>query len=210
MNDFDFEVIQKAKTARSAKHKKASARGPRGCSLPCDNLTPAQIRKLNGEPETYRLDRPLDWATFTDMPEDLQAKYIHDLQVRYGANDAVLAAMFGVSSFMVRSRRETLGVSSLGRGGSGKMNDGQMRVWQMFLDEHDPFTEEETQETAPEETQEKTKPEAPVETTTERMTLDCFTACITGLYSAEAMLAILGTMPIPEGKCTIRIEVTKV
>lgn len=207
MNDFDFEVIQKAKTARSAKHKKASARGPRGCSLPCDNLTPAQIRKLNGEPETYRLDRPLDWATFKSMPADLRKQYLIDLRTKYDANAMMLGAMFGVNNQTVLNQQKELGIPPMSRGAHASR--ATRARWKAFCDGA-------AQETAcqEQEAEDATKAEEPVEPTpeetTERMTLDCFTACITGRYSPEAMLAILGTMPIPEGKCTIRIEVTKV
>ena len=207
MNDFDFEVIQKAKTARSAKHKKASARGPRGCSLPCDNLTPAQIRKLNGPVEEFVLGRPMDWKTFKSMPADLRKQYLIDLRTKYAANAMMLGAMFGVNNQTVLNQQKELGIPPMSRG--ARASRATRARWQAFCGGT-------AQETACEEqaAEDATKAEEPAEPTpeetTERMTLDCFTACITGRYSPEAMLAILGTMPIPEGKCTIRIEVTKV
>ena len=116
MSDFDFEVIQKAKTARSAKHKKASARGPRGCSLPCDNLTPAQIRKLNGPVEEFVLGRPMDWETFKSMPADLRKQYLIDLRTKYAANAMMLGAMFGVNNQTVLNQQKELGIPPMSRG----------------------------------------------------------------------------------------------
>lgn len=134
MHEFEYDVMQKARLARSAKHKTASVRGGRKCTLPCDNLTPAQIRKLNGEPATYRLDKPMTWKEFKAMPEDLRKQYIRDLQLRYGANDAALATMLGVGKQTVLFARRELGIPSLGRGGSGKMSEGQESAWQAFCD----------------------------------------------------------------------------
>lgn len=205
MNDFAFDVMQKASIARSARNKVASVKGGTGCRLPCDNMTPAQIRKLSGEPETYRLDKPMTWLEFKAMPEDLRKKYLRDLQLKYGANDAALATMFGVRTQTVLLSRRNLGIPSLGRGGSGKMSARQEEAWQTFLEGGEPTEESSCEEPIPTETEDIPK----VKETPERMCLDGFTACVTGQYSPEALLAILGTMPAVEGRCTIRIEVTR-
>ena len=86
------------------------------------------------------------------------------------------------------------------------MSEGQESAWQAFCDggTEEPSSCEEQEELETEE------PAEEAEETTERMCLDCFTACVTGQFSPEALIAILGTMPVVEGKCTIRIEVTKV
>ena len=214
MHDFDFDVMQKKTVARSAKYKRASSRGPKGCSLPSDNMTPAQIRKLSSEPVTYRLDRPMTWKEFNAMPEDLQAEYLRKLIAAYGVNASPLSKMFGITRQTVLNKQNKLGIPTASRG--ARMNVMQERHWQAFLE----GVQEEEQKAVGDvciddvysldNTLKVEKAMAEVEQLgRERMELYCFTACITGHYSPEAMAAILGTMPIPDGKCIIRIEVSK-
>ena len=85
MTNFDHEVRERAGLARSARCKKASVKGPRGCSLPSDNLTAAQKKKLNGPVEVHRLDKPMTLAEFRTLPDDLQGNYIRILQTEFGS-----------------------------------------------------------------------------------------------------------------------------
>lgn len=208
MNDFDWDVLQKKRTAQSAKHKVASVRGPSKCTLPSDHLTDAQRRKLNGPVEEFVLGKPMDWGTFKSMPADLRKQHLIDLRTKYAANAMMLGAMFGVNNQTVLNQQKELGIPPMSRGAHASR--AARARWQAFVG----VAAEETacQEQAAEDATKAEEPAEPTpEETTERMTLDCFTACMaSGRYSPEAMLAILGTMPIPEGKCRIKIEVTKV
>lgn len=79
MNDFDFDAMQKKRIAQGAKHKVGRRSG---CTLPSDNLTEAQKRKLNGPVVTLKLDEPMTWKDFKALPEDkrrLYAEHIEDL-----------------------------------------------------------------------------------------------------------------------------------
>ena len=71
MNDFDYDVLQKKRTAAGARHMKRGSRSKR-CSLPSDNLTPAQLKRRNGPVSTYKLDAPMRWDDFKAMPVDLR------------------------------------------------------------------------------------------------------------------------------------------
>lgn len=203
MHEFDYDVMQKAKIARSAKHKTASVRGSRKCTLPSDYMTQVEKRKLNGEVNTYRLDKPMSWEEFKEMPDDLQAEYLRRLISAYGVNAKVLGEMFGKNNQTIINRQKKLGIPSAHRG--TRMSARQEGLWQIFLEGG-----AETEEASSCEKQRPTEEKAQVTEEPDRMCLDCFTACVTGQYSPEALLAILGTMPIPEGKCSIRIEVTRV
>lgn len=207
MNDFDYDVMQKAKIARSARNKTASVRGSKKCTLPSDYLTAAEKKKLNSVPVVSRLDKPMGWTDFKAMSEDLRRQYIRDLQLKYGANSKMLGAMFGVSNQTVLNVQKALGIVSISRG--TRVTERQEAAWQAFLEGGAEAEEVSScEEQKPTEVIEE--PAMKNEEAKEKMCLDCFTACITGQYSPEAMMAILGTIPIPEGKCTIRIEVTKV
>lgn len=114
MHDFDYDAMQKKRTASGAIHKKNEKKSKR-CSLPHDGLTPAQLRRLNGPVHTYKLDGPMSWADFKAMPLDLQKDYIRNLQDLYQVNDGMLGQMFGVADYIVRKWRSKNGVASLGK-----------------------------------------------------------------------------------------------
>ena len=64
---------------------------------------------------TYKLDEPMSWESFKAMPEDLQKKYILNLQETYQANNDMLGKMFGVSGASVCKMRHSLGISAMGQ-----------------------------------------------------------------------------------------------
>lgn len=71
----DYEKEQLARCARN----RVSGSKSRRCTLPSDNLTPAQRDKLNGEVQTWYLNSPMDFKTFQEMPVDLQQQYFSEL-----------------------------------------------------------------------------------------------------------------------------------
>ena len=69
MNDFDYDAMQKKRIGRGYHNMK---RRTRGCALPSDHLTAAQLKARNGSVNTYNLNLPMSWETFKAMPKDLQ------------------------------------------------------------------------------------------------------------------------------------------
>ena len=63
---------------------------------------------------TYKLDEPMNWESFKAMPEDLQKKYILNLQETYQTTDEMLGMMFGKSNVTVGKYRASLGIDGLG------------------------------------------------------------------------------------------------
>ena len=96
MHEFDYDAMQKKRIARGASHMKRGSKSKK-CTLPSDYLTAAQKRRLNGPVSTYKLDEPMNWESFKAMPEDLQKKYILNLQETYQTTDEMLGMMFGKS-----------------------------------------------------------------------------------------------------------------
>ena len=111
MNDFDYDVLQKKRTAAGARHMKRGSRSKR-CSLPSDNLTPAQLKRRNGPVSTYKLDAPMRWDDFKEMPADLQKQYLTYLVETYGATNEMLGDMFYVHPTRVGTVKKALGVVS--------------------------------------------------------------------------------------------------
>ena len=130
MHDFDYNAMQKKRIARGASHMK---RGSKKCTLPSDYLTAAQKRRLNGPVSTYKLDEPMNWESFKAMPEDLQKKYILNLQETYQANNDMLGKMFGVTGVSVCRMRNALGIKAMGQ---SKMTHDEVAVrdakWNAF------------------------------------------------------------------------------
>ena len=114
MHDFDYDAMQKKRIARGASHMKRGSKSKK-CTLPSDYLTAAQKRRLNGPVSTYKLDEPMNWESFKAMPEDLQKKYILNLQETYQANDKMIGKMFGKSDVTVGEYRKKLRLNPIGK-----------------------------------------------------------------------------------------------
>ena len=74
---------------------------------------------------TYKLDEPMSWESFKAMSEDLQKKYILNLQETYQANNDMLGKMFGVTGVSVCRMRNALGIKAMGQ---SKMTRGEVAV----------------------------------------------------------------------------------
>ena len=132
MHDFDYDVMQKKRIACGASHMRRGSKSKK-CTLPSDYLTAAQKRRLNGPVSTYKLDEPMNWESFKAMPEDLQKKYILNLQETYQANNDMLGKMFGVTGVSVCKMRHALGIGAMGQ---SKMTRDEVTVrdakWDAF------------------------------------------------------------------------------
>ena len=111
MNDFDYDALQKKRIAAGARHMRRGSRSKR-CFLPSDNLTPAQLKRRNGPVSTYKLDAPMRWDDFKEMPADLQKQYLTYLVETYGATNEMLGDMFYVHPTYVGAMKKALGVVS--------------------------------------------------------------------------------------------------
>lgn len=107
MNDFDYDALQKKRLARSDRCRKRSTHK---CTLPSDYLTPTERKRRNGEMKTYNLSKPMTYAEFLAMPDDLQAQYLRSLRWRFGASDKRIAEMMGVTHPVIKKHRDRLGI----------------------------------------------------------------------------------------------------
>lgn len=65
--------------------------------LPSDELSPAERQAMNGEVKSISLNKPMDWAEFKTLADDLKVEYIKRLRVRFALYDSDIAAMMKVS-----------------------------------------------------------------------------------------------------------------
>ena len=231
MNDFDYDVLQKKRTAAGARHMKRGSRSKR-CSLPSDNLTPAQLKRRNGPVSTYKLDEPMRWDDFKAMPVDLQKKYLTNLVETYGATNEMLGDMFYVHPTHVGAVKKALGVVSHNPHrliGEKKAIRDQM--WAAFCNgvvgggdavketPKEPKKVETLPVRCPDELEEASITPADTEAPAEAepvivkipmLDMTELSATFNGWFTPETFLGWIAKLPIPEADVRIKVEVEKV
>ena len=119
MNDEKYlylqDIADKKRTGRSAFNRKPH--GKSGCRFPSDYLSKKELEKMNGEVQAYRLNEPLKWSEFKQMPEDIRKIYIMQLRNKFNILDRHLMEVFGCSHFTVEAEIKRL---NLGKGRKNK------------------------------------------------------------------------------------------
>ena len=230
MNDFDYDALQKKRIAAGARHMRRGSRSKR-CSLPSDNLTPAQLKRRNGPVSTYKLDAPMRWDDFKSMPVDLQKRYLTNLVETYGATNEMLGDMFYVHPTHVGTVKKALGVVSHNPHrliGEKKAIRDQM--WAAFCNgvvgggdavketPREPEKVETLPVRCPDELEEAALTPADSEAPTETepvvvkiplLDMTELSATFNGWFTPEAFLGWITKLPIPEAEVKIRVSVTK-
>ena len=139
MTDFDFENREKKIIAGSARHKR-SGRNSRRCSLPSDLLTESQKRKQNGPVVSVKLGKPMGWAEFRLLNDDLKLEYLNSLNPGWHPNLSMLAEMFGVS--ITPASRETKRIGwAPDTEAPGRRSQQQKKDWREFCRGKEPEEE---------------------------------------------------------------------
>lgn len=134
MKDETFVYIQDVKekkdAARSARNARTHAGKSGAVKLPCDYMTPKELKRMNGECKSYRLNDPLSWGDFKVMPDDLKTIYIKQLREKYNIPDSKLAEAMGVGKQTMIFEVRRLGLSKgKGAGGYIKWNENEFYKW---------------------------------------------------------------------------------
>ena len=230
MNDFDYDALQKKRIAAGARHMRRGSRSKR-CFLPSDNLTPAQLKRRNGPVSTYKLDAPMRWDDFKEMPVDLQKQYLTYLVETYGATNEMLGDMFYVHPTHVGAVKKALGVVSHNpRRVIGEKKAIRDHMWAAFcngvvgggdavketpkepkkLEALPVRCHDELEEAAltPADTEPPTEAE-PVVAKIPMLDITELSATFNGWFTPEAFLEWITKLPIPEAEVKIRVSVTK-
>lgn len=96
MNDFDYDCYLKKNIARSASKCVRGSKSKK-CTLLTDNLTQKQWKERCGDVVSYKMNEPLKWKEFCELPSDLKEEYLNGLVENYAAGASKIAGMFGVS-----------------------------------------------------------------------------------------------------------------
>lgn len=110
------DIREKKITARSARNKRTHTGKGGSVRLPSDNLSRKELNAMNGEVKSYRLNEPMSWKEFNEMPDDIKATYIKALQTKFNAPATALGKMFGVSRSAVDLLMKRLKIEHRGRG----------------------------------------------------------------------------------------------
>lgn len=132
MNDIEFDFVtdcaEKKNVARSAKYRKGTVFGPKGCHLPHENMTKKEINAMHGEVKSYNMASPVSYGMFKFWPDDLKRNYILGLQEKYGAGDTAIAEMMGTGRQTIATLRRFLRVPPMKKG--HQIKDAE---WEKFL-----------------------------------------------------------------------------
>ena len=96
MHDFDYDCMQKKRTARGAVHRKRGSKSKK-CTLPSDYLTKKELKAMNGEVKSYNIHERYDWKKFKELPDDIAIAHINWLIETFGCTTAPLAESLGCS-----------------------------------------------------------------------------------------------------------------
>lgn len=122
MSDEAYELMQdtneKAKTARSAKSTRTH-NGKSGCNFSHEKMTKKELESMNGEVKSYRMNSPMTWEEFKEMPNDLKVMYVKALRKKYNVPDKYISEMMGVDRATLCKLFSELGLST-GKSSGGK------------------------------------------------------------------------------------------
>lgn len=171
MTDEKFTLVEtnreRANIARSARYTNRKGKGSVKSGV--EYKSEKELQALNGEVKNYDLSKPMSYAEFRDMPEDLQAEYFRSLYEKHGGSDNGLRLFWGISSKMVAFYRHQFGVPPA----KAHRDTHREALWKAFISVPKAFEEEapEIEESKPMRKRETTKEKAPVHVQTAMFTV---------------------------------------
>lgn len=90
------DIKSKKAAARGAFARKRGSRSKR-CSLPSDNLTPAQLKRRNSQVSTVKLNQPITYAELQTLTPSLKFLYLDNLIHHYKARRIDIVTMLGIA-----------------------------------------------------------------------------------------------------------------
>lgn len=206
MNDFDFDIVEKKRMVRGARCKKNGSKSKR-CTLPSDNLTPAQRKALDGPVSSYSMNQTMGWDVFKSIPKDLQQSYIDTLQSRFGVPVSTISReLFGLSTYGLRSYLTRNGMRFIA--GQGKRLSAEARqLWEDFLNGGE--RQEEPESGADSETDDFCEDGGVEMPEADRFTARNISAEFVGTFDPHEFVKALAQLPIPGGKVRVRVEVVQ-
>lgn len=96
--DMIEDSISKKRTAQSARHRRTHCGKGGSVKFPSDYMTKKELKQMNSECKSYRLNEPMSWNEFKELPDDIKTMYIKGIREKYDIPDKYLAEAMGVAS----------------------------------------------------------------------------------------------------------------
>ena len=116
MSDEQYLLMQDTRdkkiTARSARHTKTHCGKSGPVKFPSDFKTKKEIKAMSGECKTYRMNEPISWDEFKELPDDLKKQYVTSIREKFDTPDSAIADMFGKNISVVSKYFKCLGLAS--------------------------------------------------------------------------------------------------
>lgn len=91
------DSINKKRTAQSARHRRTHCGKSGSVKFPSDYMTKKELKAMNGEVKSYRLNDPMMWKEFKKLPDDIKTMYIKSIREKYDVPDQYIAEVMGVN-----------------------------------------------------------------------------------------------------------------
>ena len=95
--DMIEDSISKKRTAQSARHRRTHCGKGGSVKFPSDYMTKKELKAMNGEVKSYRLNDPIMWGEFKQLPDDIKTMYIKSIREKYDIPDQYIAEVMGVN-----------------------------------------------------------------------------------------------------------------
>lgn len=125
MSEEVYELKQEIREQKDIANQTRYRRGTTGKSgkvrLSSDNLTQKQWEAKNGDVKSYRMNDPMTWEQFNELPDDLKVMYIKAIRKKYRIPYIELACCMGVKPARFIEKLNELGF--------GTINDFDRQAW---------------------------------------------------------------------------------
>lgn len=108
---FVTDCADKKRTARGIHNKKTHAGKGGKVRFPSDYKTRKELDAMNGEVVSYKLNKPMTWAEFKALPDDIKKTYIKLLREKFDVPDSRIAAMLEIDRHYFYDKTAELGLS---------------------------------------------------------------------------------------------------
>lgn len=115
------DSIDKKNVARSSHNKRSHCGKGGSVKFPSDYMTKKELKAMNGEVKTYRLNDPMTWREFKKLPDDIKIAYIKNLREKFEVPNKALAEAMHVTYGYFSGILRTLGLGV----GKGTANDSK-------------------------------------------------------------------------------------
>lgn len=115
-SDEQYMMIQdsreKKSIAASAFKQKTHCGKGGTVKFPSDYLSRKELKAMNGECKSYRMNDPISWSEFLEWPNEHKSSYIKRIREKFGASDKYIAEMFDVACNMFLMYVRELGLEA--------------------------------------------------------------------------------------------------